>query len=95
MEGSVRGIIPTHPVNIPRGRKPEYPEKTHDFRQRKPTTFVRTLTDSFHISVMRESVARIELTISEVKAACSDDCAPAPRDSVGVVIGEKMPRNSH
>ena len=22
-----------HPVNFPRGRKPEYPEKTHDFRQ--------------------------------------------------------------
>ena len=25
MEGSVRGLIPTHPVNIPCGRKPEYP----------------------------------------------------------------------
>ena len=23
----------SHPVNIPCGRKPEYPEKTHDFRQ--------------------------------------------------------------
>jgi hypothetical protein len=23
----------THPVNFPRGRKPEYPGKTHDFRQ--------------------------------------------------------------
>ena len=23
----------THPVNFPCGRKPEYPEKTHDFRQ--------------------------------------------------------------
>ena len=23
----------SHPVNIPSGRKPEYPKKTHDFRQ--------------------------------------------------------------
>jgi hypothetical protein len=31
---SYRGIIPTHPVNNPCGRKPaEYPEKTHDFRE--------------------------------------------------------------
>ena len=33
VEESVRGLIPTHPVNIPCGRKPEYPEKSHDFRQ--------------------------------------------------------------
>ena len=26
-------LIPTHPVNYPCGRKPEHPEKTHDFRQ--------------------------------------------------------------
>ena len=26
-------LKPTHPVNFPCGRKPEYPEKTHDFRQ--------------------------------------------------------------
>ncbi len=32
MEGPVR-VNPTHPVNIPCGRKPEYPEKTDDFRQ--------------------------------------------------------------
>jgi hypothetical protein len=30
---SVRRLIPTHPVNIPCGRKPGYPQKTHDFRQ--------------------------------------------------------------
>ena len=24
---------PNHPVNFPCGRKPDYPEKTHDFRQ--------------------------------------------------------------
>ena len=28
MKGSVWGIIPTHPVNIPCGRKPEYAEPT-------------------------------------------------------------------
>jgi hypothetical protein len=28
-------FILTHPVNFPCGRKPEYPEKTHDFRQRR------------------------------------------------------------
>jgi hypothetical protein len=26
-------FILTHPVNFPCGRKPEHPEKTHDFRQ--------------------------------------------------------------
>jgi hypothetical protein len=26
-------FIPTHPVNFPCGRKPEHPEKTHDFWQ--------------------------------------------------------------
>ena len=31
MEGPVR-VNPTHHVNISRGRKPEYPETTHDFR---------------------------------------------------------------
>ena len=25
---------PNYPINIPCGKKPEYPEKTHDFRQR-------------------------------------------------------------
>ena len=29
----------THPVNFPCGRKPEYPEKTHDFRQSVDYTF--------------------------------------------------------
>jgi hypothetical protein len=61
VEGSVRwggggeGLIPTHPVNIPCWRKPEYPEKTHDFRQSVDRLF------------SHESVARIEPTISEVQ----------------------------
>jgi hypothetical protein len=36
----------------PVGRKPEHPEKTHDFRQ---SVFGRALTDSFHMSPWRES----------------------------------------
>jgi hypothetical protein len=71
MEGSVRRLTPTHPVNIPCGRKPVYPEK--------PTTLGRALTDSFHISVMDESIVRIIPTISEVSErhllSCSDNCA--------------------
>jgi hypothetical protein len=30
---SLTVFIVTHPVNFPCGRKPEQPEKTHDFRQ--------------------------------------------------------------
>jgi hypothetical protein len=45
VEGSFRGIIPTHPVNISCGRKPEYLEE--------PTTLGRALTDSFHIWMSR------------------------------------------
>jgi hypothetical protein len=54
--------FPTHPVNIPCGRKPKYTEKTHDFQQSVDGLF------------SHESVAKIEATISEVKGACSDDC---------------------
>jgi hypothetical protein len=50
-------FILTHPVNFPCGREPEHPEKTHDFRQSVDGLF------------SLESVARIELTNSEVKAA--------------------------
>jgi hypothetical protein len=49
--------------NFPCGRKPEHPEKTYDFRQPVDRLF------------SRESVARIEPTISEVKGAYSDNCA--------------------
>ena len=55
-------FILTHPANLPCGRKPERPEKTHDFRQSVDRLF------------SHESVARIEPTISEVKGPCSDDC---------------------
>ena len=55
-------FILTHPVNFPCGRKPEYPEKTNDFRQSVDRLFPN------------ESVARIEPRISDVKGTCSDDC---------------------
>jgi hypothetical protein len=53
------------PVNFPCGRKPEHPEKTHDFRQSVDWLF------------SHESVARIQPTpdLSEVKGACFEDCA--------------------
>jgi hypothetical protein len=56
-------FILTHHVNFPWGRKPEHPEKTYNFRQSVDWLF------------SHESVARIEPTISEVKGACSDNCA--------------------
>jgi hypothetical protein len=62
-------FILTHPINFPWWRKPEHPEKTHDFGQ----------SVDWHFS--HESVARIQPTISDVKDACSDDCdteAPPP-----------------
>jgi hypothetical protein len=62
-------FILTHPVNFHCGRKPERPEKTHDFRQSVDWLF------------SHESVARIgEPMISEVKGACSDDCVTQSRD---------------
>ena len=54
-------FILTHPVNFPCERKPEHPEKTHDFRQSVDGLF------------SHESVTRIEPTNSEVKGACSYD----------------------
>jgi hypothetical protein len=48
---------PNHPVIIPCGKKLEYPEKTHDFRQGVDWLFSHKC---------QESTARIEPTISEV-----------------------------
>ena len=61
-------FILTHSVNFPCGRKPEHPEKTHDFRQSVDWLF------------SHESVARIEPTNWEVKVACSDDYATDTRN---------------
>jgi hypothetical protein len=60
----------THPVNFPCGRKPERPEKTHDFRQSVDGLF------------SHGPVARIEPTFSEVKGACSDDCVTEPHYTI-------------
>ena len=65
MGGLVRS--PTHPVNILCGRKPEYPEKTHDFRQ--------SVDDSFYIE---NHVSAVGPTIPEVKSACACSCPPPP-----------------
>jgi hypothetical protein len=57
-------FILIHPVNFACGRKPEHPEKTHDFRQ--------------SVDFSHESVVRIEPTIALVVplfCTCSDDCA--------------------
>ena len=53
-------FILTHPVSFSCGRKPEHPEKTHDFWKSVDGLF------------SHESVARIKHTISELKGACSD-----------------------
>ena len=45
------------------------------FLWRKPTTFGRALTYSFHISVMCEVLNEDRNQDSEVKGACSEDCA--------------------
>ena len=58
-------FILTSPVNFPGGKKPERPEKTHDFRQSVDRLF------------SHESVARIEPTISEVKVGCFKDWTTA------------------
>ena len=62
--------------------------------RRKPTTFGGALTYSFHMSVMIEVLSEDRTQDSEVKAACSDDCAmrrsvPPPR------IGTLSKRNGN
>ena len=56
----------SHPVNFPCGRKPEYPEKTHDFRQSVDCY-------SFHMRTGLEStLLGVELGTLEVKGEWSD-----------------------
>jgi hypothetical protein len=72
-------FILTHPVNFPCGRKPELPEKTHDFRQSVDWLF------------SHESIARLEPTNSEVKVACSNDCAiEAPIQYIALGTGHYL-----
>ena len=51
--------------------------------RRKPTTFGKALTYSFHMSVMSEVLSEDRTQDSEVKGACSDDCATEAPDSHG------------
>ena len=37
----------THPVNFPCGRKPEYPEKTHDIQHLLPTRLTKAVSRAF------------------------------------------------
>ena len=54
----------SHPVNFPCGRKPEYPEKTHDFRQS---------VDYFHMRTgFKSTLLGNELGTLEVKGEWSD-----------------------
>jgi hypothetical protein len=66
-------FILTHHDNFPCGRKPERPEKTNDFRQSVDKLFSHAWV---HTCMWK---ARIEPMISEVKVACSDDCATEAR----------------
>ncbi len=57
-----QGQIPTHPVNIPWGRKPEYPEKTLDLLYGRGLTlfqyFIQYFTQYFVMCRQQESNAR-------------------------------------
>jgi hypothetical protein len=55
-------------LSIPCGRKPEYPEKTHDFRQSVDGLFSLYGYHNVHNGNRTHN-------ISEVKGACSDDWA--------------------
>jgi hypothetical protein len=66
-KGYFLGKILTNPVNFPCGRKPEYLEETHDFRQSVDWLF----SHGYH----KSSPTGLEPTISEVNGACCDDCA--------------------
>ena len=57
-------IYPNPPCQLPCGRKPENPEKTHDFRQSVDQLFPR---------VIKRPNTGFELLISEVGGSRSDD----------------------
>ena len=57
----------SHPVNFPCGRKPEYPEKAHDFRQSVDYTLFTVMRTGF-----KSTLLGIELGTLEVKGEWSD-----------------------
>jgi hypothetical protein len=62
----------THPVNFPCGRKPEYPEETHDFRQ--SVDFYSSHEDWVRVALRKFSL-RLEPAASEVKGKCANHLA--------------------
>jgi hypothetical protein len=52
-------LIPTHPVNIPCGTKPEYPEKTHDFG------YVTLWKGPIHALLIQVEFTQVRLTCDE------------------------------
>ena len=64
------GPYPSHPVNVPCGMKPEYPEKTHDFRQSVDYNVLLS-----HENWAQFHLTEIELGTLEVKGEWSDQYA--------------------
>jgi hypothetical protein len=63
----------THPVNFPCGRKPEYPGKTHDFRQ--SVDFLLFSHGDWVRVASRKYLVRFEPAASEVKGKCANHLA--------------------
>ena len=63
----------THPVNFPCGRKPEYPEETHDFRQ--SVDFYSFSHEDWVRVALRKFSLRLEPAASEVKGKCANHLA--------------------
>jgi hypothetical protein len=71
-------FILTHPVNFPCGRKPEHPEKTHDFRQSVGWLFSHEWNDDRTHDLKGE------------RRLLSEDCA---NEALLNFIGEKLCSN--
>jgi hypothetical protein len=63
----------THPVNFPCGRKPEYPGKTHDFRQ--SVDFLLFSHEDWVRVALGKYLVRFEPAASEVKGKCANHLA--------------------
>ena len=63
----------THPVNFPCGRKPEYPGKTHGFRQ--SVDFLLFSHEDWVRVALRKYLVRFEPAASEVKGKCANHLA--------------------
>jgi hypothetical protein len=64
----------THPVNFPCGRKPEYLEKTHDFRQSVDLYSFR-MRNGFESHWLRKFSLRLEPATLELKGKCANHLA--------------------